>query len=99
MRGEVDVLGLISASIELRMELTYESSTGKVLGRASLEIEVEVLFFSTTVTISCERRFKGSAGDPSFRDVYGDYVPCPPQLNVPTPCMSPWDDYVHAFAD
>ena len=100
MRGEVDVLGLISASIELRMELSYESKSGKVLGRASLEIEVEVLFFSTTVRISCERRFKGSSGDPSFRDVYGEtYDPCPPPLNAPMPCVNAWDEYVYAFAD
>lgn len=99
MRGEVDVLGLISASIELRMELTYESATKKVIGRASLEIEVEVLFFSTTVTVSCERRFKSSEADPTFRDLYGaTYVPCPPQMNAPS-CVNAWDQYVHAFAD
>ncbi|HEY5073931.1 MAG TPA: hypothetical protein VII34_04490, partial [Pyrinomonadaceae bacterium] len=55
--GEVDVLGLISASIELRMELTYEFSSGKCAGRATLTVEVEVLFFSASVEISCERKF------------------------------------------
>ena len=32
LRGEVDVLGLISASIELYLELTYEFDTGKMVG-------------------------------------------------------------------
>ena len=34
LRGEVDVLGLISASIELYLELTYDFDTGKMIGRA-----------------------------------------------------------------
>lgn len=101
IRGEVDVLGLISASIDLRMELSYESGTGKVIGRATLEIEVEVLFFSTTVSTSVERKFAGSNGDPTFRDVYGaTYTPCLGQAqNIPMPCASAWDAYVGAFAD
>jgi hypothetical protein len=69
LRGEVDVLGLISASIELYLELQYEFDTGKMVGRAKLTIKVEVFFFSTSVTISAERRFAGSVGDPSFADV------------------------------
>ena len=31
LRGEVDVLGIISASIELYLEMRYESATGKVV--------------------------------------------------------------------
>ena len=69
LRGEVDVLGLISASIELYLELMYEFDTGKMVGRAKLTIKVEVFCFSTSVTISAERRFAGSVGDPSFADV------------------------------
>ena len=57
IRGEVDVLGLITASIELYMELTYESSAGKVIGRATLTIEVHLIFFSIGVTLSCEKKF------------------------------------------
>ena len=51
IRGEVDVLGLISASITLELSLTYEFDTGKMVGRASIEIEVEVFFFSFSVTV------------------------------------------------
>ena len=71
LRGEVDVLGLISASIELYLEFTYETATGKAVGRATLTIEVEIFFFSFCVSISCEKKFAGSAGDPSFVDVMG----------------------------
>jgi len=86
VRGEVDVLGLISASITLSLSLSYQSD-GKVRGTASLEIEVDVLFFSETVTVTCQRTFAGSNGDPSFLDVMrpqGDF--------------RPWDDYIGAFA-
>ncbi len=89
--GEVDVLGLISASIELRMELSYEFSSGKCVGRATLTVEVEVLFFSASVEISCERKFAGSSGDPSFAQLMEPYL-----LNGTT--VKPWDDYSMAFA-
>ena len=65
IRGEVDVLGLISASITLELSLTYHFETGKLIGRASLVVEVEVLFFSASVEISVERKLAGSKGDPT----------------------------------
>ncbi|MBX7156512.1 MAG: hypothetical protein K1X91_16270 [Bacteriodetes bacterium] len=63
IHGEVDVLGLISASITLEMTLTY-ISTGKLYGTATLTIEISVFIFSGSVEISVEKYFKGSAGDP-----------------------------------
>jgi hypothetical protein len=89
LRGEVDVLGLISASIELYLELAYDFGTGKMVGSASLTVKVEVLFFSTSVTISAERQFAGSNGDPSFVDIMG----------LESDGSSPaWSDYCLAFA-
>jgi hypothetical protein len=88
LRGEVDVLGLISASIELYLELTYDFDTGKMFGRATLTIKVEVLFFSASVTIEAERQFAGSNGDPNFIDVM-----------VEDDGTSPaWSQYCLAFA-
>lgn len=69
--GHVSVLGLISASLELYLELRYEFETGKAIGKAQLTIEVEVFFFSADVTITCERKFAGSNGDPTFRQLVG----------------------------
>lgn len=89
LRGEVDVMGLISASIELYLELTYDFSTGKMVGRAQLTIKVEVLLFSGTVTIEAERRLAGSNGDPNFVDVMG----LEPDGTSPA-----WSDYCLAFA-
>jgi hypothetical protein len=89
--GEVSVLGLISASIELRMELTYEFGSGKVVGRATLTIEVKIIFFTISVELTCERKFAGSNGDPSFAQLMEPFL-----LNGAN--VRPWDDYCMAFA-
>src|SRR6266498_1067473 len=92
--GYVDVLGLISASIELYMDLTYIFDEGKCIGHASLTIEVHVLLFSASVSISCERKFAGSSGDPSFAALMG-----PEEGVVLTPqTQYAWRDYCEAFA-
>ncbi len=89
IRGEVDVLGLISASITLELSLTYEFDTGKLVGRASIEIEVEIFFFSFSVSVSCERRLAGSNGDPTFAEI----LDVQPDGSAPA-----WDAYCAAFA-
>ena len=61
------------------------------MGRATLTVEVHVLFFSASVEISCERKFAGSSGDPSFAQLMEPYL-----LNGAT--VKPWDDYSMAFA-
>ena len=90
IRGEVDVLGLISASITLELSLTYHFETGKLIGRASLVIEVEVLFFSASVEISVERKLAGSKGDPTM------YQVMPP--DPATGENADWALYCDAFA-
>jgi hypothetical protein len=71
IRGEVEVLGIVSASITLELSLRYDFPTGKLVGRASLQVEVDVLFFSASVSITVERRLAGSssASDPTLMDV------------------------------
>jgi hypothetical protein len=67
INGAVSVLGLITASIELYLALTYKSDIGKAYGEASLEINIEILFFSTSVTIHTQKTFAGSGDDPNFK--------------------------------
>ncbi len=86
-RGEVDVLGLVSLSIELRLELTY--TAGKLRGRATLEIEIEIAWWSTMVSIECEREFAGGNADPTFLDL----MEPDPELE-----LDPWPEYCAAFA-
>jgi hypothetical protein len=90
IRGQVEVLGLVSASITLELSLKYEFDTGKLVGRASLVVDVEVLFFSASVEITCERRLAGSKGDPTLRQIM------PPDLF--TGSNDDWAEYCAAFA-
>ena len=89
VRGEVDVLSLITASIELYMALTYAFSTGKMVGEATITVSVEVLFFSTSVHIHAERTFAGSNGDPTAREMLLPFV---------DGRSAYWEDYCAAFA-
>ena len=89
IRGEVDVLGIISASITLELSLTYHFQTGKLIGRASLVVEIEILFFSASVEITVERKLAGSKGDPTMLDVM---PPAPDGTNAD------WSEYCEAFA-
>lgn len=99
--GHVSVLGIISASLELYLELRYEFDSGKVSGKAQLTIEVSVFMFSASVTVSCERKFAGSNGDPSFRQLMGlqpalDLVQELALIDDTTDYA--WREYAEAFA-
>lgn len=93
LKGRVSVLGLITASLELSLELTYEFESGKCIGRASLIIEVEVLFFSASVEVKCEKKFAGANGDPSFLQIMAPYTD--PDTGE---TVEPWQEYCEAFA-
>ena len=65
--GAVTVLGLICVSVTFYLGLSYsQSASGKaqLTGTASVRVKVSVLFFSTSVTLSVERKLAGS--DPPF---------------------------------
>src|SRR5205823_4413922 len=84
MGGELSVLGLISVSLEFYLIFAYEVTKNAAYGRATLTVKVEVLFFSTSVEISVEKRFGGSGGDPLFLDTFD------------APAV--WHEYAGAFA-
>ena len=88
IRGEVEVLGIASASITLELSLRYDFDTGKLIGRATLIVEIEVAFFSASVEITVERRLAGSKGDPSLRDIM------PPDQGG----QDLWNQYYSSFA-
>ena len=86
LHGELSVLGLISASLTFNLQLAYLKENGQsvVWGEATLEIEIDVLFLSFSVSVKCRREFGGSAGDPKFIELIPD--------------QSSWTDYCEAFA-
>jgi hypothetical protein len=85
--GELSVLGLIHASVEFYLGLTFfkeldGKSEGKVQGEATLKIRVEVFLFSTTVSVTLRKEI-GSGIDPSFGE----------QISA-----ADWSSYCAAFA-
>lgn len=81
--GRLSVLGLIRISLEFNLSFTYDSGTDKAYGRATLTVQVEVLFFSVSVDLTVERAFGGS-GDPLFLQTFDT--------------AQRWQDYTSAFA-
>ncbi len=84
MGGELSVLGIISVSLEFMLSFTYDSSTGKASGRATLTVEIEILFFSMSVELTVERSFGRDGGDPTFAQLYDS--------------PGVWAEYAEAFA-
>ncbi len=80
--GSLDVLGLISASVEFYLGFTYYFGPPcSIAGEATVTIEVHVLFFSASVSATLRREF----ADPqiSFADLIGP---------------ADWDYYCASFA-
>lgn len=101
LAGHVEVLCIVSASLELYLELRYEFESGKCVGKAQLTIEISVFVFSGSVTITCERKFSGSNGDPSFRQLMGlqPELPLADELALIDGSTDyAWREYVEAFA-
>ena len=86
LHGELSVLGIISLSLTFNLQLTYLKENGRsvVWGEVTLEVEVEVLFFSASVPVKCRREFGGSDSDPKFIELIPD--------------QAAWTDYCEAFA-
>ncbi|MFZ4688315.1 MAG: hypothetical protein ACOYLS_03655 [Polymorphobacter sp.] len=94
--GRLSVLGLITVSLTFHLSLTYESKAlpdkadgrphrqNRLFGQAKLTVEIEILFFSASVSVKVEKTFAGSESDPLFRDFITD--------------QSVWNEYCDAFA-
>jgi len=83
--GEVSILGIISISMDLNLSLSYQVSNGKssVQGKATLSVSIHIIFFSISASVSVEKSFGNSSGDPRVADVL-------------TP--ADWAEYALAFA-
>ena len=85
IRGEMEVLGICSASIELHLELGYRDPSC-AYGRAEIVLEISIAFFSASVPVSCEKSFGSASQDPTFADVMRPDGP-----------YAPWNEYCEAF--
>ncbi|MGW5366250.1 hypothetical protein [Actinopolymorpha pittospori] len=92
--GALDVLGIISVSIEFYLALTLESG-GKVTGVAEVTVRVRVAFFSQSVTLTVERSFHSGAGQ-TLAQV--EATPKPLSFAETFPNPQPWRERCAAFA-
>lgn len=78
--GRLDVLGIITVSIEVYLGLTYHSSNGEsvLYGRAELKISIKIGFFKKTVSVEFEKTFSGSRKSGGSPVAYS-----PPDLALP----------------
>jgi hypothetical protein len=65
--GSVEVLGVITVSVEFYLALNYDD--GKAYGEATLSVSVEIFGLSKSVSLHVEKKFAGAAGDPTFADL------------------------------
>jgi hypothetical protein len=86
IHGELCVLALISVALTFNLQLGYLKEGGHsiVYGEAELTVEIDILMFSTSVSVRCRREFAGGVADPKFID------------QIPTEEV--WAAYCDAFA-
>lgn len=82
LKGEVEVLGIISLGIFMKASFTYIPDTKKAVVKAVIIVEIDVLLFSGSVEVEYEKKFGGS-DDPTF----GQSL-----------TTQQWSDYTAAFA-
>jgi len=82
--GQIDLLGIISISLEIYLSLGYESGPPKRFeGTAEFTVRVQVAFFSQSLSFSVSRSFSAGA-DPTF--------------DIAFPSAQPWQQRCAAFA-
>jgi hypothetical protein len=82
--GQVDLLGIISISLEIYLALGYHDGPPKVFeGTAEFTVRVSVAFFSQSLSFSVSRSFSAGS-DPTF--------------DIAFPSAQPWQQRCAAFA-
>lgn len=72
--GVLEVLSLVAISTEFYLGLTYSKvgQSNRFWGQATVTVEVEVAFFSKSVSLTVEREFAGGDGDPTFQQLMSE---------------------------
>jgi hypothetical protein len=85
--GSVDILGLASVSVDLLVELAYDSAGNRLIGRASLVVEIDLTLYSDSVQLdSGEWVLAGDGGNAPAVAAGGDAG------------RSDWKQYQEAYA-
>jgi len=94
--GSVNVLHLITASIELYLALSYGNENNQLTGYGEIKVEVDVAFFSKTVTLSMQKTYS-TASLEQDRPMYAGLPFIDDEYEVPPDSF--WSAYGAAFAD
>lgn len=100
--GSLEILGLITVSVEFYLGFTYDTKTNAVTGEASLTVEVDVLFFSKSVTLGPIRKTFGGSGSSAREFFHTDItaragLPAHPTVGNML-AQGDWTTYCQAFA-
>ena len=103
LRGELDILGIITIAVELYIQIIYEATSGKCIASGFVKVDISLFFFSIHVKVSFTRKFAGSNGDPTFADMMAaggvDPMVDPALLNsAPSAMWDPFAEYCMAYA-
>jgi hypothetical protein len=112
--GYVDVLGLISVSIEFYLALTYIGGRNVLSGSGQLTVGVKLLFYSESFSFEIHREIAGFGAAPSGSPpplehpvavvshlAFAEAVaaaPLQPAIRVPAMSADQWERYCRAFA-
>ena len=66
INGNLSVLGIIRINLEFYLSMTYYSNGNKLVGTASITVEIEILFFSISVGVTVQRQLAGEKSTSSF---------------------------------
>ena len=84
--GCVDILGLLSVSVELNIALAYQSTTKALVGRATLVVEIDLTLWSTSVELDSGEWVLAGGSDRPVAFIMGA-----------DDGLSRWQDYRAAF--
>lgn len=96
--GSLDVLGLITVSVEFSLTFTYTEGTGQVCGDCTVTVSIDIMFFSIDVNLTLHRclQLKDSSNEDKLLDAF---------LQTPSQALferiieeDDWDAYCGAFA-
>src|SRR5215467_11550554 len=79
MNGSLEVLGLVTVSVEFDLTFGYITKPGGYLihGEATISVKVDLTLFSFSVSLHAEKSFGSAPADPDFRAL----MPAPANLD------------------
>jgi hypothetical protein len=100
--GEVDILGLVTVSLDVYISLCWRRSDNCIYGWAEVTIKIQHFFLKLKVKLRAERKFTGSSS-PASRDFdaglrHEGELPPPREKCCSVPRVMDWKTYREAFA-